>query len=50
MAKKAKKIARKAQFSFNQEARKGEADRRVMDLKPKHLYAGKRGMGKTDRR
>ncbi|WAR04944.1 NOG1-like protein [Mya arenaria] len=50
MAKKVKKIARKAQFGFNQEARKGEADRRVLDMKPKHLFSGKRGMGKTDRR
>ncbi|XP_045209739.2 GTP-binding protein 4-like [Mercenaria mercenaria] len=50
MAKKAKKIARKAQKSFNMEARKGEADRRVLDMKPKHLFSGKRKMGKTDRR
>lgn len=28
----------------------GEADRHVYDLKPKHLYSGKRGAGKTDRR
>lgn len=50
MAKKAKKIARKAQKPMNMEARKGEADRRNFDLKPKHLFSGKRGMGKTDRR
>ena len=50
MAKKAKKIGRKAQKSFNMEARKGEADRRVLDMKPKHLFSGKRKMGKTDRR
>lgn len=31
-------------------ARKGEADRHIPDLKPKHLFAGKRGTGKTDRR
>lgn len=29
---------------------KGEADHWVPDLKPKHLYSGKRGIGKTDRR
>jgi len=29
---------------------KGEGDRWVPDLKPKHLYSGKRGIGKTDRR
>ena len=50
MAKKVRKIARKAQKPMNMEARKGEADRRVLDLKPKHLFSGKRGMGKTDRR
>lgn len=50
MGKKAKKIARKAQKPMNMEARKGEADRRVLDMKPKHLFSGKRKMGKTDRR
>lgn len=29
---------------------KGEADRFIGDLKPKHLFSGKRGSGKTDRR
>jgi nucleolar GTP-binding protein len=29
---------------------KGEGDRWIPDLKPKHLYSGKRGIGKTDRR
>ena len=50
MAKKAKRIGRNAQKGMNMEARKGEADRRVLDMKPKHLFSGKRGMGKTDRR
>jgi len=31
-------------------AKKGEADRHVPDLRPKHLNVGKRGIGKTDRR
>ncbi|CAL8109489.1 unnamed protein product [Orchesella dallaii] len=31
-------------------ARKGEGDRHIFDLKPKHLFTGKRGTGKTDRR
>jgi len=31
-------------------AKKGDADRHVPDLKPKHLLVGKRGIGKTDRR
>jgi nucleolar GTP-binding protein len=30
--------------------KKGEGDHWVPDLKPKHLYSGKRGIGKTDRR
>jgi nucleolar GTP-binding protein len=29
---------------------KGEGDRFIGNLKPKHLFAGKRGTGKTDRR
>lgn len=29
---------------------KGEADRFIGDMMPKHLFAGKRGAGKTDRR
>jgi nucleolar GTP-binding protein len=29
---------------------KGEADRFIGDMKPKHLFSGKRGNGKTDRR
>lgn len=28
----------------------GEGDRRIMDMMPKHLYSGKRGKGKLDRR
>merc|ERR1719150_3306105 len=28
----------------------GESDRRIQEKKPKHLFAGKRGLGKTDRR
>lgn len=27
-----------------------EADRHVVDAKPKHLFSGKRGAGKADRR
>ncbi|XP_071692079.1 nucleolar GTP-binding protein 1 [Rutidosis leptorrhynchoides] len=34
----------------NKEARKGEGDRIIPTLRPKHLFAGKRGKGKTDRR
>lgn len=34
----------------NKNARKGEADRTIVNLKPKHLFSGKRSTGKTDRR
>jgi len=48
--KKAQVLSRAVQKVRNREARKGEADRHVPDLKPKHLFSGKRGMGKTDYR
>ncbi|VDI24779.1 Hypothetical predicted protein, partial [Mytilus galloprovincialis] len=50
MAKKVKKIAMNAQKARNHQARKGEGDRVILDMKPKHLFAGKRKQGKTDRR
>lgn len=50
MAAKVRKIAKKAQEPKNRDARKGEGDRHIFDMKPKHLFAGKRGQGKTDRR
>ncbi|ESN92557.1 hypothetical protein HELRODRAFT_107963 [Helobdella robusta] len=50
MADKARKLAKMAQRKLNLNARKGEADRRHLTSKPKHLFAGKRKMGKTDRR
>ena len=40
----------KAQFKMGKMARKGEADRHIPDLKPKHLFSGKRPRGTTDRR
>lgn len=47
---KAQIFADKAQRKRNKQARKGEGDRHIPDLKPKHLFSGKRGIGKTDRR
>jgi len=44
--KKRRKVMRK----HVKQGHKGEADKWVPDLKPKHLYSGKRGIGKTDRR
>jgi len=46
----AEKLDRVMQRPRNQDARKGEADRRVLNLKPKWLFSGKRGKGSTDRR
>uniref|UniRef100_A0A3B4Y760 Nucleolar GTP-binding protein 1 n=1 Tax=Seriola lalandi dorsalis TaxID=1841481 RepID=A0A3B4Y760_SERLL len=50
MAKKAKKMMKNSQKGMNRQCRKGESDRHVFDLKPKHLLAGKRKSGTTDRR
>jgi len=47
---KVQKIAKTMQRARNKDARKGEGDRIVLDMKPKHLFTGKRGAGKTDRR
>ncbi|KAK6970186.1 nucleolar GTP-binding protein 1 [Biomphalaria glabrata] len=50
MIRKVKKIAKKAQKPFNHQAKKGEGDRVILNMKPKHLFSGKRKAGKTDRR
>jgi nucleolar GTP-binding protein len=47
---KVRKIAKKAQIPANRNARKGEGDRKIPNVKPKHLFAGKRKLGKTTRR
>ena len=47
---KAIKMNDKAQVKLGRMARKGEADRHIPDLKPKHLFSGKRPRGTTDRR
>jgi len=44
------KMARKAQLPMQREARKGESDRKIVCLKPKHLFSGKRGLGTNNRR
>lgn len=44
------KMSDKAQVRMGRMARKGEADRHIPDLKPKHLFSGKRPKGSTDRR
>jgi nucleolar GTP-binding protein len=51
MEEKVKDMGKKSQRKLlNREARIGEADRAIICKKPKHLFSGKRGMGKTDRR
>ncbi|KAL2328804.1 hypothetical protein Fmac_022231 [Flemingia macrophylla] len=47
---KAIKLAKKSVKKRNKDARRGEADRVIPNLKPKHLFSGKRSTGKTDRR
>ncbi|XP_008807072.2 nucleolar GTP-binding protein 1-like [Phoenix dactylifera] len=47
---KALKIAKKSVRNRNKAARRGEADRVIPNLKPKHLFSGKRSIGKTSRR
>lgn len=47
---KAEKKLRKAQRNMQKTAHVTESDRFVGTAKPRHLYSGKRGIGKTDRR
>jgi nucleolar GTP-binding protein len=47
---RAQKMADKAQRKMNKRAKIGEADRTIITKMPKHLFSGKRGIGKTDRR
>lgn len=47
---KAVKLAKKSVKKRNKDARRGEADRVIPALKPKHLFSGKRSIGKTQRR
>ena len=48
--KKVNKMMRQSQKRRNREQRKGPGDRTVLNMMPKHLYSGKRGIGSTDRR
>jgi nucleolar GTP-binding protein len=51
MKKKLKKVAHKAiSKKVSKKGLKGEADRFIGTKMPKHLFAGKRGIGKADRR
>jgi len=44
------KLTRKIQRPRNMMGKAGDGDRMVQNAKPKHLFAGKRTIGKTDRR
>ena len=50
MQEHAHKLMKRGMKKLGRENRVGEGDRRITDAKPKHLFAGKRGVGKTDRR
>ena len=43
-------LAKRVQKRANRNTRAGESDRKVLAEKPRHLFSGKRGIGKTDRR
>lgn len=48
---KLKKLEKKMQNKkFGNQGKMGESDRHIAVKKPKHLFTGKRGIGKTDRR
>ena len=48
---KIKKMDKKMQKkTFGTWGKAGESDRKITTKMPKHLFAGKRGSGKTDRR
>lgn len=51
MQMKLKKVAHKAiAKKVKKQGLKGEADRFIGTKRPRHLFVGKRGIGKTDRR
>ena len=50
MIQKAKKLEKISQRKMIRMGKAGESDRHIPTLRPKHLFTGKRGIGKTDRR
>ena len=48
--KTAQRKRQSAELQLRQHGRAGTADRVHTDKMPKHLFSGKRGIGKTDRR
>ncbi|KAH3667870.1 hypothetical protein OGATHE_003067, partial [Ogataea polymorpha] len=47
---KTDRMAKLQRRERNRQARQGEGDRHATASLPKHLFSGKRGAGKTDRR
>merc|ERR1739844_884894 len=48
-SKKLQELRKKAdKKTFNLHGKAGESDRRILEKKPKHLFCGKRGIGKND--
>ena len=48
---KLEKMKKKMQAKkFGNQGKMGESDRHIAVKKPRHLFVGKRGIGKTDRR
>jgi nucleolar GTP-binding protein len=50
MVRKVTQLKRIGEKQRNRDARRGEADRRILISRPAHLFSGKRGNGSTDRR
>jgi nucleolar GTP-binding protein len=46
----AEELARKSTKKLQNDGRLGESDKHVFNLRPKHLFSGKRGIGSNDRR
>jgi nucleolar GTP-binding protein len=44
------RMAHRVRVKAGLNARRGESDRKILNMKPKHLFTGKRGIGSTNRR
>jgi nucleolar GTP-binding protein len=45
---RAEKMRRKKQKMLEKNHKAGESDRKIVTIKPKHLFSGKRGLGTKD--
>jgi len=46
----AEELARKSTKKLQRDGRLGDSDKHIFNLRPKHLFSGKRGIGSNDRR